>query len=137
VSPDDPPEEDALHEQIVQAVARGMNQLLPPEFRMTQDDSVRRISRIGPSWLGGCGRTSPLLDEAGQPDVERVVGSVELMLERLQTHVTVALTVPWPPVEGHGPGYFAFPMVEWRDGTLRLWFASHEGPVRLIHPGRG
>ena len=53
-------------------------------------------------------------------------------LDRLQDHVTVAMTVPWPPVEGYGPGYFAFPMAEWRDGILRLWFASHEGPVTLV-----
>ena len=38
--PDFPPEEeDALHERIVQAVGTGMNELLPPEFRMIQDGS--------------------------------------------------------------------------------------------------
>ena len=58
----------------------------------------------------------------------QVVMAVELIMDRLKDHVTVALTVPWPPVEGYGRGYFAFPMVEWRDGILRLSFASHRRP---------
>ena len=132
--PDCPPEEDALHERIVQAVATGMNQLLPPEFRMTPSGDLFRTlePKWRKYWIGRCCRTSPLLDDAGQADVEGVVLAVESMLDRLQDHVTVAMTVPWPPVEGCGPGYFAFPMVEWRDGILRLWFASHEGPVTLV-----
>ena len=124
--PDLPPEEeDALHERIVQAVGTGMNQLLPPRFRMAPDGIH--------GWaIGTCPRSWPLLDDTGQVEVERVVMAVESIMDRLQVYVTVALTVPWPPVEGASPDYFACPMAEWSEGRLRIWFASHQGPVTPI-----
>ena len=73
-----------------------------------------------------------MLDDAGRADVGQVVSSVEMMLDRLQDEVTVAMTVPWPPVEGYRLGHFACPWAEWSDGKLRFWFATPEGPVTPV-----
>jgi hypothetical protein len=64
--------------------------------------------------------------------IGRIVTAVELILERLHTHVTANLTVPWPPVEGAAPDHFGCPLADWRDGILPIWFASHEGPVTPV-----
>jgi hypothetical protein len=93
------PVELQIHGRIAQSVATGVNQLLPPEFRMSPKGYLWWNSRS--DWpVGGFTRFSPLLNDSAQVEVKRVEEPVKIDLKGSQAAVTAILSFPWPPVGG-------------------------------------